>query len=301
MNERVSLTELRALAAVAAHRSFRKAADEMELAPSTLSHLMRELEARLGMRLLNRTTRSVAPTEAGARLVAQLQPLLRGLDDALSDLSAARDEPGGRLRLTASETVSMLLVQHVIPAFLARHPRVEVDLVAQPEFVDIVAERYDAGFRLGDEVPRDMVAVRFGSPSRMLTVASPAYLKRHPAPKTPDDLARHRCIRSRTPAGRPYRWEFARHGQPHVLDVPGTLTLNRTELMIEAALRGLGIAFVPELLAMPYLRDRSLRAVLSDWCPAYVGLFLYYPGHRQVPAALRAFIEVLKELDVTRV
>lgn len=295
------LQAMRVFTRVVDLESFNLAARQLGMSAAAVTRSVGMLEAHLNMRLLNRTTRSVAPTEAGARLVAQLQPLLRGLDDALSDLSAARDEPGGRLRLTASETVSMLLVQHVIPAFLARHPRVEVDLVAQPEFVDIVAERYDAGFRLGDEVPRDMVAVRFGSPSRMLTVASPAYLKRHPAPKTPDDLARHRCIRSRTPAGRPYRWEFARHGQPHVLDVPGTLTLNRTELMIEAALRGLGIAFVPELLAMPYLRDRSLRAVLSDWCPAYVGLFLYYPGHRQVPAALRAFIEVLKELDVTRV
>ncbi|WP_186091933.1 LysR family transcriptional regulator [Burkholderia gladioli] len=300
MNERVTLVELRALAAVSSQRSFRKAAEALELAPSTLSHMMRELEERLGTRLLNRTTRSVSPTQAGERLVAQLAPILAGLDEALAELSASREAPGGRLRLTASETVSMLLVRHVMPVFIERYPEVEVDLVAEPAFVDIVAEGYDAGFRLGDDVPRDMVAIRFGSPSRMLPVASPAYLKGRRAPRTPDELREHRCIRARTPAGRPYRWEFERHGEAISLDVQGALTLNRTELMIEAALKGLGIAMVPEKLALPHLRNKSLRALLADWCPVYPGLFLYYPGHRQVPAALRAFIEVLKEFDATR-
>ena len=263
MNERVTLVELRALAAVSSQRSFRKAAEALELAPSTLSHMMRELEERLGTRLLNRTTRSVSPTQAGERLVAQLAPILAGLDEALAELSASREAPGGRLRLTASETVSMLLVRHVMPVFIERYPEVEVDLVAEPG-------------------------------------ASPAYLKGRRAPRTPDELREHRCIRARTPAGRPYRWEFERHGEAISLDVQGALTLNRTELMIEAALKGLGIAMVPEKLALPHLRDKSLRALLADWCPVYPGLFLYYPGHRQVPAALRAFIEVLKELDATR-
>ncbi len=299
MNNRPTLTELRALAAVAKHRSFRKAADELELAPSTLSHMMRDLEERIGSRLLNRTTRSVSPTQAGESLVTRLRPILANLDEALSEIDATRERPSGTLRLTASETVSMLLVRKVIPVFLERYPEMKVDLVAEPAFVDIVAEGFDAGFRLGDTVPRDMVAIRFGGPSRMLPVASPAYLKGRRIPRTPDDLAAHLCICSRTPNCRPYKWEFERHGHAMTVDVPGALTLNRTELMLDAALQGLGIAFVPERLAKPYLINRTLRALLDEWCPAYPGLCLYYPGHRQVPIGLRALIDVIRELDAT--
>ncbi|MDQ7982328.1 LysR family transcriptional regulator [Paraburkholderia sp. SARCC-3016] len=296
MNAQPTLAELRALAAIAANRSFSKAADELELAASTLSHMMRGLEERLGMRLLNRTTRSVSPTQAGERLVAQIRPILQDLDNVFADIDAARDRPRGLLRLTASETVSMLLINAVIPAFLERYPEMAVDLVAEPAFVDIVAEGYDAGFRLGDAVPRDMVAVRFGKTSRMLPVASPAYLEGRARPRTPDDLSAHVCIRSRTPNGKPYKWEFARRGHAVEIDVQGPLMLNRTELMLAAALRGLGIAFVPERLAQPHLDEGTLCSLLEAWCPTYPGLFLYFPGHRQVPAGLRAFIEVLKEL-----
>jgi DNA-binding transcriptional LysR family regulator len=294
MNSQPTLTELRALSAVATHRSFRKAAEEMEMAPSTLSHMMTGLEARLGTRLLNRTTRSVSATQAGERLVARLKRILPDLDDALMEVDAARDRPSGTLRITASETVSMLLVQNVVPLFVERYPEMELDLISEPAFVDIVAEGYDAGFRLGEAIPRDMVAVRLGGPSRMLAVASPSYLRGRERPLTPDDLAQHRCIRSRTPNGRPYRWEFEQHGQAIEVDVSGPLTLNRTEVMMEAALRGLGIAFVPELLAKPHLASGALCALLDEWCPHYPGLFLYYPGHRHVPSGLRAFIEVLK-------
>jgi DNA-binding transcriptional LysR family regulator len=296
MNEQPSLAELRALAAIARHRSFRKAADELDMASSTISHMMSGLETRIGVRLLNRTTRSVSPTQAGERLVARLRPILQDLDDALAEIDAARDQPKGSLRLTASETVSMLLVQSVIPAFLERFPEMAVDIVAQPAFVDIVAEGYDAGFRLGETVPLDMVAVRIGGPSRMLPVAAPSYLAPRERPKTPDDLSRHICIRSRTPNGRLYKWEFERHGHGIAVDVSGPLMLNRTELMVEAALQGLGIAFVPQRLAAPHLETGKLCALLEEWCPAYPGLFLYYPGHRQVPAGLRAFIDLLKTM-----
>ncbi|MFG1398201.1 LysR family transcriptional regulator [Roseixanthobacter pseudopolyaromaticivorans] len=294
MNDQPTLLELRALAAIVRHRSFRKAADEMEMAPSTISHMITGLETRIGTRLLNRTTRSVSATQAGAQLVARLQPILGDLDRALAEVDAARERPSGLLRLTASETVSMLLVQTILPRFLETFPEMTVDLVAEPAFVDIVAEGFDAGFRLGEAVPRDMVAVRFGGPSRMLAVASPVYLEGRRPPVTPDDLARHICIRSRTPGGRPYKWEFERHGHALTVDVGGPLMLNRTELMIEAALRGLGLAFVPERLAQPHLDGGALQAVLQDWCPSYPGIFLYYPGHRQVPPGLRAFIDLLK-------
>lgn len=294
MNDLPSLTELRALAAIATHRSFRKAADELEVAPSTLSHMMSGLEARLGTRLLNRTTRSVSPTQAGERLVERLRPILHDLHSALAEIDASQDHPRGTLRITASETVSLLLLQTVIPVFLERFPDVAVDLVAEAAFVDIVADGFDAGFRLGEHVPRDMVAVRFGGPSRMLTVASPSYLSGRDLPRTPDDLSDHRCIRTRTPSGRSCKWEFERQGRAVTVDVSGSLVLNRTEMMTEAALRGLGIAFVPEPVARPHLDAGLLTSVLDEWCPPYPGLFLYYPGHRHVPARLRAFIDVLK-------
>lgn len=169
--------------------------------------------------------------------------------------------------------------------FLAQYPEVSLDLVA---------EGFDAGFRLGDAVPRDMVAVRFGEASHMRAVASPAYMRDRQVPQSPDDLAQHRCIRSRSPAGRPYKWEFERHGHELTVDVPGALMLNRTELMLQAALKDMGIAFVPERLARPYLAAGQLVSLLDSWCPNYPGLYLYYPGHRQVSAALRAFIDMLK-------
>jgi DNA-binding transcriptional LysR family regulator len=268
--------------------------DELDMASSTISHMMSGLEARLGTRLLNSTTRSVLPTPAGERLVSRLIPILHELEDTLAEVDAARERPSGLLRLTASETVSMLLVQTVIPTFLKQYPDMVVDLVAQAAFVDIVAEGFDAGFRLGEALPLDMVAVRFGGQSRMLAVASSAYLEGRERPRTPDDLAQHLCIRSRTPNGRPYKWEFEHAGHAIAIDVPGILTLNRTELMMEAALGGLGIAFVPQRLALPHLEKGALVALLDEWCPDYAGLFLYYPGRRHVPAGLRAFIDVLK-------
>jgi len=298
MNNQPTLIELRALAAIARHRSFRKAAEELEMAPSTISHMMTGLETRLGSRLLNRTTRSVSPTRVGERLVERLLPILSGLDSALTEIDATRDRPSGLLRLTASETVCMMLVQTVVPRFLERFPEVSLDLVADPELVDIVREGFDAGFRLGEALPRDMVAVRFGGPSRMLVVASPFYMQNRHVPQSPDDLGRHRCIRSRSPAGKPYKWEFERNGHALTYDAPGVLMLNRTELMVEAALQGLGIAFVPERLARPHLTAGALVSLLDAWCPSYPGLYLYYPGHRHVPPPLRAFIDVLKAAPV---
>jgi DNA-binding transcriptional LysR family regulator len=291
-----TLNDLTAFAAVAAHRSFRRAADELGLAPSSLSHAMRALERELGVRLLHRTTRSVSPTEAGERLLVRLGPALRELDGALAEVDAFRDGASGTVRINAPEAAARLLVRQVIPALLTRHPGLSVDLVAEGRFVDIVAEGFDTGVRLGESVPKDMVAVRFGGGLRFLAVASPAYLGRAGTPATPDDLSAHACIRHRLPGGRLYRWEFERHGQELSVDVPGRLTLGGNELMAEAAADGLGIAYVPDRVAQPYLDDRRLIAVLEDWCPVIPGLFLYYPGHRQVPAGLRAFVAMLKEV-----
>ena len=296
MNIKPDLTELKAFAAIAAQRSFRKAADELTLSPSTLSHMMRTLEQNMGVRLLNRTTRSVAPTEAGARLLASLGPILRDLDLALEQVNAFRERPGGLLRINASEIAARQLLASVVPTFLARYPEMALDLVTDGRLVDIVAEGFDAGIRLGESVPQYMVAVRFGGAVRFVAVASPHYLADRPAPLAPDDLAQHTCIRVRIPSGKSYRWEFALRGQEISVDTPGALTLDHLELMAQAAVQGLGIAYLPDSVARPYLVRGELVGVLDEWCPAIPGLFLYYPGHRHVPLGLQAFIEVLREL-----
>jgi DNA-binding transcriptional LysR family regulator len=294
MNYRPSLGDLSALAAIAAHRSFRKAADELGLKPSTLSHMMRVLEQNLGVRLLNRTTRSVAPTEAGDRLLARLQPVLRDLDAALQEVDDFRGTPSGTLRINTHEPAARRLMQSVVPTFLARYPEMALDLVTEGRLIDIVADGFDAGIRLGEAVPQDMIAVRFGGEARFVPVASAAYLANRPAPAVPDDLKDHICIRLRLPSGKAYCWEFERHGQEIEIDVPGTLTLDNVELMLDAACGGLGIAYVPLHSAQRRIDDGRLVALLEDWCPSFPGLFLYYPGHRLVPPGLRAFIDVLK-------
>lgn len=292
----LSLAELNALTLIVSLRSFRKAADELGLSASTLSHMMRTLEANLGVRLLNRTTRSVAPTPAGERLVTRLAPLLREFELALEEVNEFRDLPSGSLRISASEPAARILLEAILPAFLARFPQMSVDLVTDGRLVDIVGEGFDAGIRLGESVPQDMVAVRLGPPTRFITVASPGYLANHPAPLTPDDLQRHQCISIRMPSGKPYRWEFEKHGQSLTVSTSGNLTLDNVEIMADAAARGLGIAYVPEQTVAGYLQDKRLIKVLEDWCPPGAGLFLYYPGHRHVPGGLRAFIEVVREI-----
>lgn len=296
MNGQPALSDLTAFAAIVAHRSFRKAADELGLSPSTLSHMMRTLEAGMGVRLLHRTTRSVSATEAGERLVTRLRPVLRDLDLALEEVEVFRSRPSGTLRINTSEIAARLLLKTVVPTFLVRHPEMSLDLVTEGRLVDIVAEGFDAGVRLGELVPQDMIAVRFGGEARFVTVASPAYLAGRDLPRTPDDLKDHACIRVRVPSGKLFRWEFARHGQELTIDVPGTLTLDHTGLMTEAAADGLGIAYVSDRSARPYIERGQLVTVLDDWCPWIPGLFLYYPGHRHVPPGLRAFIDVLKEV-----
>ena len=296
MNNRPTLGDLTAFTAIVAHRNFRKAAEELGLSPSTLSHVMRTLEANIGVRLLHRTTRSVSPTEAGARFAEQLRPVLRDLDLALEEIDAFRGRPSGTLRINSSEIAARLLLRSIVPTFLARNPEMALDLVTEGRLVDIVAEGFDAGIRLGEAVPQDMVAVRFGGETRFLAVAAPAYLAERPPLATPDDLKDHLSIRLRLPSGKLYRWEFEKNGQELAVDAPGALTLDHPELMAEAAERGLGIAYLSDRVASPYLESGTLVAVLEDWCPRIPGLFLYYPGHRHVPPGLRAFIDVLKEV-----
>jgi DNA-binding transcriptional LysR family regulator len=291
-----TLNDLTAFAAVATHRSFRCAAIELGLAPSSLSHTLRTLERNMGVRLLNRTTRSVALTEAGERLLARLRPALRELDMALGEVDSFRQEPSGTVRINAPETAARVLVSAVLPIFRQRYPQVAVDIVAEGRMIDIVADGFDAGVRLGESVPQDMIAVRFDGQARFIAIAAPSYIERMGRPQVPDDLEAHQCIRHRMPSGKLYRWEFEQHGQEVRIEVSGMLTLDHMGLMLEAAVAGLGIAYLLESVARPYLEEGRLVALLGDWCPVIPGTYLYYPGHRQVPPALRVFIDTVREL-----
>jgi DNA-binding transcriptional LysR family regulator len=267
------------------------------LSASTLSHMMRTLEARMGVRLFNRTTRSVSTTEAGERLLVRLQPVLHDLDRALDEVGNLNNALTGRLRINASDQAVKILLKSVVPSFLARYPGVALDLVSDGRLVDIVEEGFDTGIRLGEFLEQDMIAVRLGGYIRFITVAAPDYLARKGTPQIPDQLKDHDCIRIRMPSGKHYRWEFEKAGQELVVDVPGALTLGDVDLMVTAAARGLGIAYVPDTAARDRLDGGALVTVLEDWCPAIPGLYLYYPGHRHVPMALRAFIDIIKEQD----
>lgn len=292
-----TLNDLKTFQAVADHRSFRRAADLMGVSRSSLSHTVRALERRLGTRLLHRTTRSISLTESGERLLQRLSPLLSDLDTILEEASSFEGKVTGRLRINGSEAAIRLLLRTVVPRFLSLYEGVELDLVAEGRLVDIVQQGFDAGIRLREAVPKDMVAIPIGGEIRFLAVASPGYLHGKPIPETPDQLAMHQCIRQRLPSGKLFRWEFEQHGQDVAVDVPGAMTLDSSQLMVEAASDRLGIAYVPETYAHAYLRDETLVAVLEAWCPRIPGLFLYYPNNRHVPPSLRAFIDLLLEIN----
>jgi DNA-binding transcriptional LysR family regulator len=292
------LAHLQAFATVARLRSFRAAAQALGVSPSALSHTLRELENRLGVRLLNRTTRSVAPSEAGAQLLARLAPALQDIDGALDALNDFRSTPLGTLRINAPRAAAEWVVAPLLAGFLAANPGMHCELVANDALVDIVSEGFDAGVRFGESLQQDMVAVPIGPPQRMIVVAAPDYLARHGTPQSPRDLPQHECIRLRFPSGVLYRWEFARRtpaGEEKLeVAVDGRLTLGEMPLLVRAAVDGVGLAFVFEQYARAELAAGRLVSVLDEWCPSIPGLFLYYPSRRHLPAGLRAFVEMLR-------
>jgi DNA-binding transcriptional LysR family regulator len=292
---RAGLPELTAFVAIAEHRSFSGAARMLGVSPSALSHSMRGLEARLELRLFNRTTRSVALTEAGEQLFLRVQPLLGDLESAVNDVTSERNTPSGLIRLSASESSFKLLIRNVIAPFLQDNPQIHIECVTDSRLVDIVADGFDAGIRLFDDVPRDMIAVRFGPDVRFAAVASPEYLSRTPAPLAPHDLKAHRCIRFRFASGTLFRWDFGHSGQSASLDVDGPMTMDNINLMTDAALAGIGIAWVPEHQVEEHLQAGRLVHLLPDWGPYYPGACLYYPANRHPPMALRMFVEALRE------
>jgi DNA-binding transcriptional LysR family regulator len=292
---RAGLSELTAFVAIAHQRSFSAAARTLGVSPSALSHAMRGLEARLDVRLFNRTTRSVALTEAGEQLLRRVGPAIADLEDAVNEVASARDRPSGSIRISASESAAKSIVRHVLPTFLATYPDIHVEFVVDTRLVDIVAEGFDAGIRVLEDVPRDMVAIRFGADMRFAAVASPDYLARHEAPKAPHDLAKHRCIRFRFESGALYRWDLEHHGKSASVDVDGPMTLGNLNLMVEAALAGIGIAWVPDHLIAEHIAAKRLVQVLPEWSPSFPGLCLYYPANRHPPTALRLFVQAVRD------
>ena len=289
------LGELAAFAAIAREGNFRRAAAQLELKPSTLSSAMRALESRLGVRLLNRTTRSVSLTEAGQQLFATLAPALEEIDAALETVNGFRAHPMGRLRLSVPRSVASSLILPLFRRFSERYPDIVLELAADNGFVDIVKEGFDAGVRLGESVAPGMVAVRITPDMSRAVVGAPAYFARHPLPQTPHELRAHNCIGYRKiSSGELHRWAFAKDGETLNIAVRGNLILDDAGLMLDAAADGAGLAYTADRYAAPYLADGRLLRVLDDWCPPFPGFYLYYPGRRQISAALRALIETLK-------
>ena len=293
--DRSDLADLTAFVAVAERLSFRAAASQLGVTPSALSHSMRQLEERLSVRLLHRTTRSVSLTDAGRRLLARLRPAINQIAGALEDLNQERQRPMGRLRIYAIHLAAAAVVAPIWGRFLSTYPEVHLELAVGEATIDIVAKGFDAGIGPRNRVPADMIAVRVTAPIKIAVVGAPSYFAKRRPPRTPDDLARHSCIQYRRAAdGEVLKWALKRNRKSRQISVDGRVMVNSTFLAVRAAVDGLGIAYTIEPLAEPFLRSGQLVRVLEDWSPSFEGLFLYYPGHRQVPAALRALIDMIR-------
>jgi len=292
---REELVDLNAFLTIAEEQSFTRAAAKLGTSQSALSYTIRRLETRLGVRLLTRTTRRVAATAAGERLLRTLGPALEGIAAELGALSELRDRPAGTIRITTSEHAAHALLWPVLERLLPQYPDVHVELAVDQGFTDIVAERFDAGVRLGESIAKDMVAVRIGPDLRMAVVGSPAYFATHPPPRTPQDLAEHRCINLRLPTnGGLYAWELEMAGRELRVRVEGQLAFNNVPLILRAARAGFGLACVPDDHLAADLADGRLIRVLEDWCPPFAGYHLYYPSRRQPSAAFALLVEALR-------
>jgi DNA-binding transcriptional LysR family regulator len=295
---RADLADLGTFLAIARHRSFRRAGLELGVSASALSHALKAMEARLGVRLVNRTSRSVMLTAAGEGLLASLDTPFAAIGSALDVLNQHR-EPAkvtGRIRLNVLEHASTLLLAPVLPLFHERHPMIEIDVRVSNDLLDVVEAGADAGIRYGGTVPQDMVAQRLSADLRWVVVGAPAYLDLHGTPDHPRDLAAHRCLRIRLGDERLYRWEFEKADQDTALDVPGAVTLDNTHFALSLAAAGGGLAYLPEPCVGPSVTRGELRVVLADWAPLGPGFHLYYPGRRQLPTGLRLLIDLIRQM-----
>ena len=289
------IADLTAFLAVARERSFTRAAAQLGVSPSALSHSMRKLEERLGVRLLTRTTRSVAPTGAGDRLIAAVGPHFDGIEAGLADLTELRDKPAGTIRITTVDHAAETVLWPALSKFLAKYPDIQVDLIVDNTLRDIVVERFDAGIRMGERLARDMIAVRIGPDIRLAAVATPSYFAEHGKPKTPQDLAQHRCINMRfATLGNVYTWEFEKGSREINVKVEGQLTVNDIAVIKRATLEGVGIGFIPQDMIQPQLASGDLVRVLADWTPPFPGYHLYYPSRRQQSPAFALLVEALR-------
>jgi len=292
---RPNLNDLAAFVAVAKARSFTRAAAQLGVSQSALSHTMRGLEERLGLRLLTRTTRSVTPTDAGERLLASWEPRLEAIDSELADLGRLRDRPAGDVRITADEYSARAVLWPALRQLLPGYPDIAVEIVTDYGLTDIVAERYDAGVRLGGLVAKDMIAVPIAPDMRMIVIAAPTYLADRPTPQTPQDLTGHSCINLRLPTyGGIYAWEFAKDGRELRVRVEGQLTFNSGDQILQAALDGFGLAYLPQGQVQPFIDRGDLAELLPDWTPSYPGYHLYYPSRRQQTPAFAVVVEALR-------
>jgi DNA-binding transcriptional LysR family regulator len=292
------LSELNAAAAIATRKSFRGAANDLGISASALSHAVASLESRLGVRLFNRTTRSVSLTPAGEQFLARVKPAMREIADAMHEVNEQRSTPAGLIRINTSEGAGEQILAPIVVEFMRRYGDVQLEIVTEGRLVDIVADGFDAGVRLAEMVPRDMISIPIGKTQRHVVVGSPSYFASRTKPRSPSDLKEHVCIRYRLPGGSIYRWEFQKRGQVLSVDITGPLTLDSDRLVLRAALEGAGLAYVSEWNAREALAKGRLVQVLSDWTPPYPGLCLFYPSHRHIAAAMRAFTEMIRELAV---
>ncbi|EIK96125.1 LysR family transcriptional regulator [Pseudomonas sp. M47T1] len=292
---RENANDLLAFLVVARERSFTKAAARIGVSQSALSHTVRSLEARLGLRLLTRTTRSVSPTEAGERLLQTVGPHFDAIEVQLGALSALRDKPAGNLRINATDHALDSLLRPKLKAFLQQYPDIKVEVFCDYGLADIAAQGFDAGVRLGEQVADGMIAMRIGPDMRMAVVGTPDYFARYPTPESPRDLTAHQCNNLRLAThGNLYSWEFAKGGESLNVKVSGQVTLNGVYPLLNAALDGLGLSYIPEDLCAPYLTSGHLVRVLEDWSPAFAGLHLYYPSRRQTSPAFALLLEALR-------
>ena len=293
--QRENFNDLLAFIAVAREGSFTRAAAQLGVSQSALSHTIRGLEERLGIRLLTRTTRAVSPTEAGERLLASVGPLLDGIDSELAAVTAMRDKPAGTIRITTGEHAATTVLWPKLRQILPDYPDITVEVIIDYGLTDIVAERYDAGIRLGEHLAKDMIAVRIGPELRLVVVGAPGYFASHPAPLTPHDLVAHRCINTRLATyGGLYAWEFEKDGQELKVRVEGQLVFNSSPQGLRAALDGFGLAYVMEDTARALIDAGRLVQVLGDWCPPFSGYHLYYPSRRQSSPAFNVLVEALR-------
>lgn len=292
---RGSLDELRSLIAVARERSFTKAAAKLGVSQSALSQSIRQLETRLGVRLLSRTTRNVAPTEAGARVLRTVEPRVDEIDAELAAVAELRQKPTGTIRITATEYAIESVLMPKLATMLREYPDIKVEMCVDYGLTDIVAAGYDAGVRSGEQVAKDMIALRIGPDMRMAVVGSPLYFKVRPEPSNPQELIEHNCINLRLPTlGHVYVWEFEKDGRELRVRVDGQLTFNATSQQINAALAGLGLAYAPEGMVQPFISRGKLRRVLEDWCQPYSGYHLFYPSRRHSSAAFSLVVDALR-------